>query len=139
MNSHIEFIKYHAPRGYIFAAAWFHRQASGEIVSAIGRYDSDGTPCTDQKTFRAFRIEGANIDHGGMIEPRPLYNLVELITRPEADVLVVEGEGTADAAAKLFPNMVVVTSVHGAKSPNKTDWTTLQGRNDVHVGREDVG
>lgn len=60
--------------------------------------------------------------------PRPLYNLFELVSRPDIPVLIVEGEKTADAAKQLFPDYVVVTSSGGAKSANKSDWSVLQGR-----------
>ena len=60
--------------------------------------------------------------------PRPLYGLPGLSQRPEAQVLVVEGEGTADAAARLFPQHVVLSWANGAKAIGKADWTPLAGR-----------
>ena len=42
--------------------------------------------------------------------PHPLYNLLELISRPDSPVLIVEGEKTVEAAKQLFPDYVVVTS-----------------------------
>ncbi len=59
---------------------------------------------------------------------RPLYGLAELARRPDARVLVTEGEKSCDAARKLLPDFVVVTSPGGAKAPAKADWTTLAGR-----------
>jgi len=67
----------------------------------------------------------------GYPAPRPLYNLLELIAKPDSPVLIVEGEKTADAAKQLFPDYVVVTSSGGAKSANKSDWSVLQGRDIV--------
>ena len=64
----------------------------------------------------------------GLPEPRPLYNLDQLTARPEAPVLVCEGEKAADAAALLFPDQVCVTSSNGAKSASKADWSPLKGR-----------
>jgi putative DNA primase/helicase len=43
-------------------------------------------------------------------------------------VLVVEGEKTSEAAAQLFPDVLVTTPPHGAMSPHKVDWTPLKGR-----------
>ena len=60
--------------------------------------------------------------------PHPLYNLLELISRPNAPVLIVEGEKTVEAAKRLFPDFVVVTSCGGANATKKTDWSTLEGR-----------
>jgi hypothetical protein len=43
-------------------------------------------------------------------ENRPLLGLPELPDRPTANVVVVvEGEKTADAAAKVFPQSCVIT------------------------------
>ena len=47
----------------------------------------------------------------------------------DGDVLVVEGEKTADAAATMFPNHRVVTSASGSGQSGKSDWSSLKGRN----------
>jgi uncharacterized protein (DUF927 family) len=60
--------------------------------------------------------------------PRPLYGLDRLATRPDAAVLVCEGEKAADAASALFPDIVCITSQGGSKAPDKSDWTPLRGR-----------
>ncbi len=60
--------------------------------------------------------------------PRPLYNLLELSARPEATVLICEGERTVEAAKLLFPDYVVITSSGGANSSNSTDWSLLKNR-----------
>ena len=44
---------------------------------------------------------------------------------------VVEGEKSADSAAKLFPELVATTPPHGSKSPHKADWSPLKGRHVV--------
>lgn len=64
----------------------------------------------------------------GMAEPRPLYNLHELAKRPDAQVLLVEGEKAANAASKIFPDMAVTTWQNGANGLSKADWTPLAGR-----------
>ena len=61
--------------------------------------------------------------------PRPLYNLDALQQRPNAPVLIVEGEKTADAAAKLFPSAIAITWPSGCKAFDKADWAPLIGRN----------
>jgi putative DNA primase/helicase len=60
--------------------------------------------------------------------PRPLYRLPELIEHPDAEVLVVEGEGAADAAAQLFTDRVVVSWCGGTGGINTVDWSVLAGR-----------
>jgi len=63
---------------------------------------------------------------------RSLYNLDELGAEPSKPALIVEGEKTADAAAELFPDHVVMTWQGGAQAVAKSDWTPLQGR-DVKI------
>lgn len=59
---------------------------------------------------------------------RPLLNLSEINSRPEARVLVVEGEKTCDAAARLFPSSVATTWSGGCKALHHTDLSPLAGR-----------
>ncbi len=60
--------------------------------------------------------------------PRPLYRLDALASAPAAPVLLVEGEKTADAAARLFPAYVAMTWPGGGKAVGKADWSLLNGR-----------
>ena len=75
-------------------------------------------------------------------EPRPLYRLDALRARPDAPVLIVEGEKTADAAQLLFPSAVAITWPSGCKAIAKADWSPITGRRCVlwpdadAVGRE---
>lgn len=64
----------------------------------------------------------------GPPEPRPLYGLDRLAAKPDAIVLVVEGEKTADAASHRLPNHAVVSWSGGANAVEMTDWTHLAGR-----------
>ena len=57
--------------------------------------------------------------------PRPLYWARQL---PGAPVLIVEGEKSADAAARLFPTAAVCTWPSGCKAIAKADWSPLAGR-----------
>ena len=60
--------------------------------------------------------------------PRPLYGLDRLAARPDASVLICEGEKAADAGGRLFPGHVAITSFGGAKAASKSDWAPLAGR-----------
>lgn len=60
--------------------------------------------------------------------PRPLYGLDRLARRPADPVVVVEGEKAADAAARILPGFVIVTSSGGSKAAGKADWSALTGR-----------
>ena len=59
---------------------------------------------------------------------RPLYGLDRLAARPNAPVLVAEGEKAADGAARRFSNHVTVAASGGASAAAMTDWTPLKGR-----------
>jgi hypothetical protein len=60
-------------------------------------------------------------------KPLPLYGLDRLAARPDAPVLLVEGEKTADAGDSLFPDYVAITS-GGSTSAASADWSPLSGR-----------
>lgn len=57
--------------------------------------------------------------------PRPLYWARRAAGAP---VLVVEGEKTADAAARLYPGHAVCCWSSGCKSVGRADWASLRGR-----------
>lgn len=59
---------------------------------------------------------------------RPIYQEKILNHRADATVLIVEGEKTADAAAKIFPDYVCITWSGGASSLKSTDWRPMAGR-----------
>ncbi len=58
----------------------------------------------------------------------PLYNLSELKAYPNKAVIICEGEKAADAAKQFFPNDVTTTTAHGSKSPQRSDFKPLKGR-----------
>ncbi len=60
--------------------------------------------------------------------PYPLYHLPALLEKTTATVIVTEGEKAADAAAKQFPDAVVITSACGSEQALRTEWTALKGR-----------
>ena len=61
-------------------------------------------------------------------EPRPLYGLDRLAAKPDATVLLVEGEKCADAGHAELPDLAVVSWPGGGKAVKKVDWTALAGR-----------
>ena len=88
---------------------WIYRDGAGACLGIVMRF-----PTSD----------------GGMAfpEPRPLYGLDRLAARPDATVLVVEGEKCADAAHAELPDLVVVSWPGGGKADGKVDWSPLAGR-----------
>lgn len=60
---------------------------------------------------------------------RPLYELDAITKLPDKKVLIVEGEKAADAALRFMPESYVVTTwTGGANAIDRTDWSTLKGR-----------
>lgn len=92
---------------------------------AVARFEAEGTG----KTFRPFCRNGSGWTAKDPAGPLPLYRLAELPTDPSARVYVTEGEKAADALATI--GVMATTSAHGAKSPGKSDWTPLAGRDVV--------
>jgi putative DNA primase/helicase len=113
-------------------AQWAYRNGAGEVLFWIQRIRlRSGAKAflhrvwLDGDWHRPSRRDAFSCDWPA---PRPLYGLPDLHRRPEAPVLVVEGEGTADAAARLFPQHAVLTWPNGSKAIAKADWTPLAGR-----------
>lgn len=114
-------------------ASWAYHDAHGGLVGYVARFDhenQDGTPAKTYLpiTWCAVPDKRPAWRSKGFPEPRPLYRLPEFLERPRADVMICEGEKSAEAAAVLFPELICTTPPHGAKSPSKADWTAMAGR-----------
>lgn len=105
---------------------WIYRSHGGEELYRVRRYDT-----AQGKEYRPLSFKDGKWTWGYPSEPRPLYGLERLADVNKSSVLVVEGEKAADAAARLFPTLAVVTSPAGAKAAKKADWTPLQHHNVV--------
>jgi hypothetical protein len=110
---------------------WEYRNAAGELLCLVYRFEPKAPG--ERKQF--YPLTWCHSSQGkcewrwqGLPAPRPLYRADQLAARPDATVIVAEGEKAADAAAVLFPDAVGTTPLNGAQSPQKTDWTLLTGR-----------
>jgi putative DNA primase/helicase len=122
----------HPKYGYPTAEYAYH-VASGELAGYACRFDfidEDGKPdklvlpvtyCDLGNGRRDWRSKG-------IPAPRPLYRLHDINARPDAPVLICEGEKATNAGVPIFPECVPTTPMHGAKSPHLADWTPLAGR-----------
>ena len=95
----------------------------GRVAFWVARHEIAG-----RKTFLPWSWDGSRWVSKAWPSARPLYRLAELEQKPNAPVLVVEGEKCADALAALGGPYVVTTWAGGAQATQKTDWTPLQGR-----------
>ena len=80
------------------------------------------------KEIRPLKLENQRWMLKGIPGPRPLYNLPMLYERPDAPVLVVEGEKTSDAVRDLLPSCIPITSMYGAGAQHLSDWSPLKSR-----------
>ena len=110
-------------------ATWEYRSATGALLGIVCRFnrpngkkeilpftygtDGNGAPYWRWKSWP---------------EPRPLYGLDRLAQRPDATVIVTEGEKATDAAQHLVPAAVAVTWPGGCNAVTKTDFSPLKSR-----------
>ena len=103
---------------------WRYTNADGETAFFVCRWNrSDGDK--DIRPLSWFGDDGWRFAHWP--HTRPLYNLDRIDARPDASIVVCEGEKAADAAARIFPKSIATTSSGGANAAAKTDWTPLAG------------
>jgi putative DNA primase/helicase len=107
---------------------WLYCDPAGAVLFLILRFDKiDGG-----KEFWPLTLwrwaQGLQWRWKSVPTPRPLYGLDALAARPDAAVLVCEGEKSADAGAQIFPKSVAVTSPGGANAADKANWSVLRGR-----------
>lgn len=121
--------KAHIKRG-LPETVWHYRDADGATLGYVFRFKtSDGGKEVLPLCWAQHAVSGKaewRWMHFG--EPRPLYGLDRLAVKPEATVLVVEGEKCADIAHSLFPALAVVTWPGGTNAEHKADWSPLAGR-----------
>ena len=110
-------------------AVWSYYDAAGGLLGYVYRFERLG----EKKQHRPLTLHrGADAAPKWLWKtwptPRPLYGLDKLAARLSAKVLIAEGEKSADAAQRLLPDYVVVTSPNGSKAAKFTDWSPLRGR-----------
>lgn len=113
------------------SAAWAYRDSYGNTLGHACRFDSQEgrkdilplTFCREPGGRKEWRWQA-------FPEPRPLYGLDRLAqVKADAGILLVEGEKTADAAARLRgPGKVCMTWPNGSKAVGKVDLSPLAGR-----------
>lgn len=108
------------------SSIWVYRLADGSAVGAVMRWDPASG---DRKVIRPVVWNGEDYVTKGLGDSRPLLNAPMIAAAPTADILLVEGEKTADAAAAYVPeNFCVTTWSGGSNAWAKTDWSILAGR-----------
>ncbi len=107
---------------------WTYRDEAGRVLFYVYRFDkSDG----DKEIIPLSLWQTAGVrrwEWKGLPKPRPLYGLDRLAARPDAPVMICEGEKDTDAAGELLPGWVAITSPNGAKAAGSASWSDLVGR-----------
>lgn len=60
--------------------------------------------------------------------PKSLYGLELLDSKPNAAIIITEGEKACEAARRLLPDYLVLTSSGGSNGADKSDWSVLKDR-----------
>lgn len=121
--------KAHIKRG-LPEQTWCYRDADGKALGYVYRFRTSGGGKEVLPLVYARNEATAAEEWRWMAfhEPRPLYGLDRLAAKPDATVLLVEGERCADAAAEFLPEHAVVSWPGGSKAVKKADWHPLAGR-----------
>jgi predicted P-loop ATPase len=121
--------KAHSVRG-LPERVWCYRDAAGAVLGYVYRFKtSNGGKETLPLSWCAHAGKEPPKWHWmSFPEPRPLYGLDRLAAKPDATVLVVEGEKCADAGHEQLPDLAVVSWPGGGKAVKKADFAPLAGR-----------
>jgi len=120
--------------------SWAYNNAEGQILAHVLRFDlppkkPGGKADKAILPLTLWRTEEGELEWAWKNQPAPraLYRLDHLVAPMQANkvILITEGEKAADAAAKLFPEMVATTPMNGANAPAMTDWSVCAGRHCV--------
>jgi putative DNA primase/helicase len=115
---------------------WPYRDADGGILGYVARYHitRNGETQKITPTWSYGKTDGPL--HWAMRRwnrPYPLYGLDRLAANLDKQVIIVEGEKTADAAQQLFPASVAITWPGGTQSVEHADWSPVYGRRVVVI------
>ena len=112
-----------------FDAIYTYADTDGSPLFYVRRRNAVGDK---KKTFVPLTYGTLNGKRGWFARhpdaPRPLYGLDRLAAKPDARVIVCEGEKAADAAQRMLPNYACVSWPAGTANVKNADWSALAGR-----------
>ena len=111
------------------AARYAYHDADGKVNFYHDRYEPKG----ERKQFSPltlWRFPGGDCrwQFKAPPDPRPVYGLDLLTAKPDAQVVIAEGEKARAAAESLLPDAVVICWQGGAQAVSKANWRALQSR-----------
>ncbi|MBN8827958.1 MAG: DUF927 domain-containing protein [Sphingobacteriia bacterium] len=113
---------------------WPYHNSEGKIVTYKCRWDfidaEKGIPSKEYRPVSYCLLPNGKRRWQAIAIPTPwvLYNVHKII-QCYLDILLCEGEKSAEKGQILFPNLIATTTMFGAQSPDKTDFSPLKGRN----------
>lgn len=109
-----------------------YRNADGSVMGYVLRQEMQyGKKETPMVMFCDIPEQGLAWCRFPFPRPRPVYNLDKIASRPDAQVILVEGEKCADALGRFLPNKLVSTWAGGTYGIRHTDWSPMAGRSIV--------
>ncbi len=125
-------------RGHAPVDIYPYHTPANEQVCIVARYEMDG-----KKSFLPFTVWQAPDGEmswymKGMTANCPLFNAIQLIERPDASVILTEGEKCAIMSANVFTKYVCLTSMGGSGAIAKTDFSPLFGRDVIILPDNDA-
>ena len=121
---------------------WDYLSSSGDLLQRVCRYERINSAGEKEKDYRACIYGNGLIKKGvnagswrlgwhwkQLKENVPLYGLDRLAKLPQSvPIIMAEGEKSADACYKLFPNYPSMCWCAGSKNIKKADFSPLAGR-----------
>ena len=109
---------------------WCYRDGDGRVLGYVYRFKtSDDGKETPPLVWARHEVSGAE-EWRWMVfpEPRPLYGLDRLAAKPEATIIVTEGEKCADVAHAELANLVSISWSGGGNAVDKAYWGQINNR-----------
>jgi len=100
---------------------WTYVDASGAEIGRTLRWNT-----ATGKDIRPVAKFADGWRHAAMQEPRPLFNLLALLSKQESPIYVVEGEKCVNALTTL--GFLATTSAGGSQAARFTNWSPVAGR-----------
>ena len=110
-------------------ARWTYRDAQGRPLCYTERYPAEkGGKNILPWSFWQSAAGAKAWKRNSPPKPHPLYGLDRLAARPDAPVVVHEGEKCADAGERLLKAYVSISWAGGVRRIKTADWAPLKGR-----------
>lgn len=117
------------PRYGTCSYQWRYFNSFGELMFCTARFDLPSGKVVLPQCYGSIGNSHRQWLWKSLLNKRPLYGLQKLHSLPDAPVLLVEGEKTAEAAQDLLPEYAVITWSGGCNAIHKSDFSPLSGKN----------